>query len=655
MKIRKFSYFFLFGGFCLVAGPPFQSSSASQEAVQLQKPLQHEVSVTLKLIQVYVTDKKGKPAEDLEKANFVVFDNGVQKKITEFEKHFPAPPEVKIEDAKPSPPRDLFSLMVRKFLFIFDYDRNDIEGVAKSKSAALHFIDTQIQPGEEIAVFSVTAVRGLALREYWTADHQKIRNTIKNMQDIPAVPVKGIPYNFSGPTAQGMEYWDLFLSTRDRGVPASVKLREFPSQMQELAKALQHIPGQKNIILFSRGFGRNIFDPRSISRGFFLDMSKALASANSPVFSVNTTTGMDKFTWPETSLENISKMTGGKYYGDVNYYSEIAKDIQNSTNNYYILGYYIEAAWDGKYHKIKVGVNKKGYDVHTQAGYFNPKPFREYSSLEKELHLFDLALTERPLLQIPLRFTLAPLSYAAGEEIRLEIIAKIPDAVIQKFLDKKVELISLVFDEKENLIGLQRTEAELKKYRGLDVFYTSGALLPPGQYKCRLVIRDLDTGDAAVASASVHVTQKPSVGLSLYSPLLLVQESNFAYLEGTGAKKEEEISWKEAYPYDRAQYSPIIGEAPTGTAKLYGVVPCSFAGIFLPDITLTAYLINSSSGQKIPITLSILNKSRKADIEIQFVEFSLTNVPPGKYLLYLHAEETGTKFVSYTQTPLMIK
>jgi hypothetical protein len=189
----------------------------------------------------------------------------------------------------------------------------------------------------------------------------------------------------------------------------------------------------------------------------------------------------------------------------------------------------------------------------------------------------------------------------------------------------------------------------------MEVIYMSGASLPPGQYKCRLVIRDLDTGDAAVASASAHVTQKPSVGLSLHSPLLLVQTSNFAYLEGMGAKKEEEISWKEVYPYDRAQYSPVIGEAPTGTAKLYGVVPCSFQGIFLPNITLTAYFINSSSGEKIPITLSLLSKSRKADIEIQFIEFPLSNIPPGKYLLYLHAEETGTKFVSYAQIPLIIK
>jgi hypothetical protein len=235
------------------------------------------------------------------------------------------------------------------------------------------------------------------------------------------------------------------------------------------------------------------------------------------------------------------------------------------------------------------------------------------------------------------------------------MLSKIPSDAIEKFSGKKVEIVSLMFDEKENLAVLQRTETDLIKYRGMDVFYTSGASLEPGEYKCRLVIRDLDTGDAAVASERVHIAKKVFTGLSLHSPLLLVPGGNFAYFEGTGVKKNEAISWKDVYPYDRAQYSPIIGEVPQGTLKLYAVVPCSVTGIVLPSITLTAFLINSASGEKIPLTISILNKTLKEDIEIQFAEFPLNNIPAGKYLFYLHAEEAGTNLVSYAQTPLIIK
>ena len=714
-SIKKFAILLPMIGFGIIAGPSSHSSSASQEAVQLQKPLQHEVSITLKLIQVYVTDKKGKPVQDLQKSDFIVYDNGQKKEITEFEKHILTKPAAKAEPQSaeekivqtPLPPADQVTVMTRKFFLFFDFAFNNQKGVNKAREAALHFIDTELSPGDQVGLLSYSMLKGLSIHEYLTTNHRKVREAVEviNAKDI-AGRAEDIEEEYwrRAQEETGGVYKKSESQLRFERQESKNEAQNFILNLTDLAKALRYVPGQKHFILFSSGIVSSLiygaqagnaaigkFDPGDfVLRTQNEEMLKELTAANCAVFSFDTRESAkvpslftyedqtfgdgkrDIFTvtgWSQGqvpmlkdekitglySITRLSKVTGGKYFSNISDYEKNLDQVQTMTGTYYVLGYYISDRKDGSFHEIKVEVNKKGYEVRAQTGYFNPKPFREYSDLEKELHLFDLALTERPLLQTPLRFTLAPLSYAAGEEIRLQLLSKIPEAVIQKFSGKKVELVSLVFDEKENLAGLQRAEADLTKYRGMDVFYASGASLGPGQYKCRLVIRDLDTGDAAVASASARVTQKPSAGLCLHSPLLLVRESNFAYLEGTPAKKEEAISWKEVYPYDRAQYSPIIGESPTGTVKLYGVVPCSFKGIFLPSITLAAYLINSTSSEKIPMTISVLSKSRKVDVEIQFVEFSLTNIPPGKYLLYLHAEETGTKFVSYAQIPLIIK
>ena len=51
-----------------------ESKSESSQAQKTQE-LKHEVSVTLKLIQVFVTDKDGNPVTGLKPENFVVFDN----------------------------------------------------------------------------------------------------------------------------------------------------------------------------------------------------------------------------------------------------------------------------------------------------------------------------------------------------------------------------------------------------------------------------------------------------------------------------------------------------------------------------------------------------------------------------------------------------
>lgn len=57
------------------------------QRIDVQEDLDREVTVTLKLIQVYVTDKEGNPVMDLEKDEFELNDNGEVKDIKDFERH----------------------------------------------------------------------------------------------------------------------------------------------------------------------------------------------------------------------------------------------------------------------------------------------------------------------------------------------------------------------------------------------------------------------------------------------------------------------------------------------------------------------------------------------------------------------------------------
>jgi hypothetical protein len=90
--------------------------------------LQHEVAVTLKLIQVFVTDAEGKPVLDLEKSDFVIIDNGKPQTITDFERHVEGPTALEKPALAPSSPREAAPLLSRKFFFIIDYIRNDRKG-----------------------------------------------------------------------------------------------------------------------------------------------------------------------------------------------------------------------------------------------------------------------------------------------------------------------------------------------------------------------------------------------------------------------------------------------------------------------------------------------------------------------------------------------
>jgi VWFA-related protein len=124
--------------------------------------IQHEVTVTVKLIQVYVIDKKGNPVIDLGKDDFVVYEDGKKQLLTEFEKHILLLPSLKeevqpkkIAESKIPAPRELMS---RKFFLLFDFAYNNARGILRARKAALHFLDTKLQPTDEVAVLSYSAI-----------------------------------------------------------------------------------------------------------------------------------------------------------------------------------------------------------------------------------------------------------------------------------------------------------------------------------------------------------------------------------------------------------------------------------------------------------------------------------------------------------------
>jgi VWFA-related protein len=724
-KAKKCAAAVIIGVVGVIAGPASPSDHALHGAVQLQKPIQHEVSVTLKLVQVYVTDKNGNPVRDLGKEDFVVRDGGRVMALTAFEKHILEIPARKPDPhpdedrgrllPEPGPPAAPIAAMTRKFFLFFDFAYNNQKGIDKAKEAAFHLIDAQLIPGDEVGLLSYSMLKGLSIHEYLTTNHKKVREAVGILSP------KGIAGRAEDTEE---EYWRR-AGTGGGGVYAKspsqleaerneskLQAQNFILKMNALAKALRYVPGQKHFILFSTGIPSTLLTGNRMSfqtraeRGasstqFQIDagdkvligqneaMLKELAAANCTVFTFDTREAAlvsSLFTYDQQTFEErnrplfsasaaavpvnvfkddqitgghtigrMSAATGGKYFSNIHEYEKNLGQIQNLTGSYYVLGFSIDEQRDGRYHDLKVEVKRKGVEVRAQAGYFNPKPFRDSTDLEKRLHLFDLALNERPLLQNPLPFSVTGLSYPRGRDMRLELLSKIPPEVIDKFAGKKVELVTLVFDAKEDLAGLRRMETDLTRFHGMEIYFVSGVSARPGSYKCRLVVRDLETGVAAVASAMVHIPPRAAAGVDLYSPLLLVPEGNVVYLDEIGGKPKDALSWKAVYPYEEALYSPVVASLPGGATKFFAVIPFSTAGLSQPDLKFAAYFVDSTSGRRLPVSSSILNAAKTGDIEVRFLEFPLKDVPPGKYYFYLHAEDTVTKSGSHVQTPLVVQ
>ncbi|MFZ2053406.1 MAG: VWA domain-containing protein [Candidatus Aminicenantales bacterium] len=539
--------------FCVLVGPYLGVDIAAQEAQKQQTQLRHEVKVTLKLIQVYVTDKKGNPVLDLTKDDFLVFDEGQKQALTEFERHVlmlpsekgETPPEVVETPAPPS--RDL---MPRKFFLFFDFAFNNAKGIDKTKEAALHFIDTQLQPTDEVGLLSYSATRSLTLHEYLTTDHAAVRKIIKafGIQEIV-----GRAEDFEA------RYWNLLKeqnpldaslsghvfdpereqfkeleAVRRQREESKLQAYNFIRKMTELAKALRYVPGHKSLLYFSSGVPYSVFagvpapefnplrvrgleptdKPERLESAHLVseyeDMLKELSSANFTIYALDTiklTTvlGSDPVTRGTYTLQQMSSATGGKYFGNISSHEKHIEKIQDLTGCYYVLGYYVDDNWDGAYHKIKVEVARPNLEAHAQKGYFNPKPFSEYNDVERMLHLVDLTLSEKPLFQNPVRFPLEVVPCGPGSKGNLCLAAKIPVEKIREVLAGKSEFVVVIFDDKENIVTLSRNEKKTYTLTG-DLFSFGAAFsLSPGKYQCRLIIRNLETGRGAVASATAVI------------------------------------------------------------------------------------------------------------------------------------------------------
>jgi VWFA-related protein len=695
---------------------PRASAQARQQAPT--EPLQYDVSVTLKLIPVHVIDKSGQPIRDLTKDEFTITDNGKPVIISAFEKHELAAAPSGVETPVPAVTARSYTapsqILNRRFILFFDFAFNTGHGIVASVAAARHFLQTEVRPGDEIALISYSMLRGLRVHEFLTTDHSKI---LAALSAITSREIVG--------RADEVEqaYWMMAdMNFKDKDVVPNMEAQRRESAQQargyfealaRLADALRLVQGEKNILFFSSGVPSSLVnsgrravtaDPRiveSISqqstgstfdipnselRAFQEDMLKELSAANCSVYSFDTresaklpalytfdetisqnrpmgglllgadsggifrddkTTGMD-------SLRRLSRQTGGKYYSNIALHEKNLEEVSAVTGTYYVLGYSIPAASDGQFHKIRVEVSRKGCQVRTQPGYFNPKPFREYTEIEKNIHLFDLALNEKSELQTPKLLPVSALSYDMGQGPRIRALARISRDVWQQFQGRTAEIVALFFDPQDSLLSLQRVAVPVADYRGTDVLFSAATSARPGTTKCRIVIRDLDTGQSAVASTTAFSGPSRGQFLSVFSPLLVAEGGGFFFLEGVVKGAAETPSWRGLYGYDATKLSPVIGDEPVGAGKIEVILPFSAPGLDASALSFKTNLVNSGTGESLDVPLELKELTKSGAIAAQKIEISPDQIPNGKYLLYVHVGNRADGQVVSARVPLTI-
>ncbi len=673
----------------------------------IAQEIKQDVTVTVKLIQVYVTDKAGNPITDLRQEEFTILDNNKLQRITEFEKYIlipsaslkrPKPEQIEVE-----PLSSTEKVMNRKFFLFFDLVNNNTKGFMKSQQAALHFLDNQVHPSDEIGVLSFSVLKGLTLHEYFTKDLDAIRSVVKQLGKTGRVgradnfealiwrelegqsaldasqasmPIKNSPPAQLGGRSQkggtidasaslgGVEFDHLWKRSQFKSIT-----RILFEKLTALSKALRYIPGNKYILLFSSGTPYSLIHGISSSASIpmqgtygldrllmdkYEEMLKELSNANTAIFSLNTESLITDFDVPsnmkgEDTLRKISQDTGGKFLGNVQNYADNLDTVQNFTGSYYVLGYYVGESYDGRYHNIKVRVSRPGCKVFAQRGYFNPKKFSSYSDMEKEIHLIDLALSGRPHMQTPFEIPMIAVPFPLEGEQGVCLLARIPWENIRKKIGKDAEIFFLVFDEKDNIVELKRKEVEQSALKGKEALYYSLLPLPHGAYKTSVVMRDMQTGESAVGRDKVEIPKIQEQGIQLLSPLLLAPGKTDLYVRGYVPKSiKANFPLLDYFPFDPEQYTLFFGKIPKNTQKIQAVLCCYMRNLTKPVLKFEATLIENSSGHESSIPVSILFGTKEGEEAKLLAEFSMPELMAGEYILQITAFGNASQVRSQT-------
>lgn len=394
--------------------------------------------VTSRLVQVsvIVQDKKGEPVRDLTRDDFSITDNNRQQKIAVFSldvaEGTPAAPAA----ANAPAPALVVSNRVarpeekRMGVTVVVFDALNIHGLddfVYGRKQLVQFLKT-LEPGDPVALYFINGPTVRVAHDF-TDDTSALIEAANKLSDWERLKDAG-----SGPSLEeassvgdaGGGYFATIAAFMQQASEAdeAARLRMTAewtlTALEAIARHLTGIPGRKNLIWISNGYPMNIgLSPEAFKAAAqagvnqeLFDYSertnriaRILAEAEVVVYPVDPAgvrtdhmyrasnagrpssgrfiTAGERAAPTIATIRAIAKQTGGLAF----FNNEIAGNMRRAVDDgrvTYTLGFYPpEESWDGKYHAIKVLVDRKGVEVRTRDGYF-AKPLAELAPEREE-------------------------------------------------------------------------------------------------------------------------------------------------------------------------------------------------------------------------------------------------------------------------------
>jgi VWFA-related protein len=331
------------------------SSQTAQQTSQQQPPV-FRGGANIVRVDVTVTNRNGKPATDLTKEDFFVTEDGAPQAIESFalvRVTGEATDDRSLEihttsQAAAEAARD----DVRLFLIFWDeYHIGEFIPATRAKEALTEFVRNGFGPTDLVGIMDqLTTVDSIK----FTRDRLELADQIHKLKGRFGVLI---------PPRGAMEEAQLQMG---RDIPR-LRNQVTTSALASAAAFLGNFrEGRKALLFVSQGiplFGRDDETDQ------YQQIVRTANTNNTAIYTLDPSSEVGRR--PE-SLMSLAEETGGRPFVGSNRPEQQLPQMVLDSSAYYLLGYRSPAPADGKFHRIRVRMDKEGYEIRARSGYFAP-------------------------------------------------------------------------------------------------------------------------------------------------------------------------------------------------------------------------------------------------------------------------------------------
>jgi len=550
---------------CLLAGvTPLAQDIPSDEFIWDSGPYFPESNVmfrannTLIEAPTVVRDRSDRPVAGMTKDDFQLFDNGKPQTITSFTVLSGTAAEVRTGKAPAAPGSNAAPPVEPRYVALFLDDVNTpglyqdaYANLTFARDAAEKFIGMGIDPGERIGIFTVSgdltvdftddagklleALKKLRLKSRW---EDQSPNSCPKLESYEAWAVVHIghqtrEWESALKTAQQcgvMKPGDAAIlaerAAEEKTMIADIGEGNTLSALGSVIRHLGEMPGRRMLVLASSGF---------VTQSFRQRQQRVIDAATSSRVIINSlnTTGLPYGPTKVDKVEHFSAMnaarggvsnpnndamadmayaTGGLFYHNNNDLATGFHELAKAPVSY-VLGFSPEnLKSDGNYHRLKVKlVEAEHRSVDARPGYYAPGG--DPSAAEDKSDKLNRSVTGTDdRAEIPIVLT-ANASESGVLKVAVHVdAAKLPYKHMSGRHIQRLVFVTALFDESdrflsavEGVMQLQLKDDTLAKVsaHGFDAKLSISA--PPGKYRVRQVVQEIEGGHVASLSRPVTV------------------------------------------------------------------------------------------------------------------------------------------------------